>query len=130
MAHFEKDINTIKPATITHLTQLVENDKIIHDEYEVKSRLNDIKKELLDAYFDSEKMYNDWWEGLRFLLDRSFYQGRADHVSIRVNEAAMKVLDPYFKGRDIARTRSQWCSIYQTERHLDYNNKTQTGQHR
>ncbi|MGB4291591.1 MAG: hypothetical protein WBJ37_01750 [Bacteroidales bacterium] len=49
----------------------------------------------LTNVFDIHLMLKDWWEGLQFFLSRSFYQGRRDTISMRVEEKAMKALKNY-----------------------------------
>ena len=53
-----------------------------------------IEKHLTDV-FDTGLMLKSWWEGLQFFLRRSFYQGRRDTISMRVEEKAMTVLKKY-----------------------------------
>lgn len=49
----------------------------------------------LSEVFDADLMFKDWWEGLQFFLSRSFYQGRRDTISMRVEEKAMNILKIY-----------------------------------
>jgi hypothetical protein len=49
-----------------------------------------------------EGLERDWYGGLSLLLSNSFYQGRLDEVSERVENAAKAVLDKYFLGRDVS----------------------------
>lgn len=60
-----------------------------------------IKKHLTDV-FNTELMLKDWWEGLQFFLSRSFYQGRRDTISMRVEKEAMNTLKNYIEdnGKD------------------------------
>jgi len=51
----------------------------------------------LTNVFDTNLMVNDWWAGLQFFLSRSFYQGRRDTISMRVEEKAMNVLKEFVK---------------------------------
>ncbi|MFH1376844.1 MAG: hypothetical protein ABIH25_04370 [Candidatus Woesearchaeota archaeon] len=53
-----------------------------------------IERHLTDV-FDTDLMLKNWWEGLQFFLSRSFYQGRRDTISARVEEKAMNVLKKY-----------------------------------
>lgn len=59
-------------------------------------------EEHLTDIFDTDLMLKNWWEGLQFFLSRSFYQGRKDTISMRVEEKAMNVLKEYIadKGND------------------------------
>ena len=43
-------------------------------------------------------LLQNWWQGLLFFLHYSFYQGRRDTISIKVENAAMQVLNKYIKG--------------------------------
>lgn len=49
-----------------------------------------------------EALERDWYGGLRLFLSDSFYQGRLDEVSERVETAAIGVLNKYFSGCDIS----------------------------
>ncbi len=49
----------------------------------------------LTGVFDTDLMLKEWWEGLQFFLSRSFYQGRRDTISMRVEESVMSVLKKY-----------------------------------
>lgn len=55
-----------------------------------------IEKHLTDV-FDTNLMIKDWWAGLQFFLSRSFYQGRRDTISMRVEEKAMDTLKEFVK---------------------------------
>jgi hypothetical protein len=55
-----------------------------------------IERHLTDV-FDTNLMLKDWWAGLQFFLSRSFYQGRRDTISMRVEEKAMDVLQEFVK---------------------------------
>jgi len=55
-----------------------------------------IEKYLTDV-FNTDLMLKNWWEGLQFFLSRSFYQGRRDTISMRVEEKAMDVLQEFVK---------------------------------
>lgn len=50
-----------------------------------------IEKHLIGV-FNTDLMLKNWWEGLQLFLSRSFYQGRRDTISMRVEEKAMNVL--------------------------------------
>src|SRR5262245_49615397 len=50
-----------------------------------------------------ESLEHDWWSGLRLFLNHSFYQGRSDEVSEKVELAAMPLLNRYFDGTDESR---------------------------
>lgn len=52
-----------------------------------------IEKHLTEV--DTDLMLKDWWKGLQFFLNRSFYQGRRDTISMRVEEKVMNVLKKY-----------------------------------
>lgn len=54
----------------------------------------------LTNVFNKDLMRNDWWEGLKFFLSRSFAQGRRDEMSNRVKENAMNVLEKYIEDHD------------------------------
>lgn len=45
-------------------------------------------------------IFNNWWRGLEYFLHISFYQGRRDAVSKRVETCAMHVLSNYIKGNN------------------------------
>lgn len=47
--------------------------------------------------FDIDLMQKEWWSGLQFFLARSFYQGRRDTISMRVEKNAMNVLKEFLK---------------------------------
>ena len=47
--------------------------------------------------FDKERILKDWWEGTKFFLGKSFYQGRRDIISAKVEERVMKVLNEYIE---------------------------------
>jgi len=51
----------------------------------------------LEGIFNTNSMLTEWWEGLQFFLSRSFYQGRSDTISMRVEEKAMNVLKNYIE---------------------------------
>ncbi|HLC54864.1 MAG TPA: hypothetical protein VJK07_04550 [Candidatus Nanoarchaeia archaeon] len=51
----------------------------------------------LTGVFDIDLMLKNWWKGLQFFLSRSFYQGRRDTISMRVEEKAMNVLKKYIE---------------------------------
>lgn len=46
--------------------------------------------------YSPDTLEKDWWSGLGLFLNHSFYQGRLDEVSERVEGAAMPVLKAYF----------------------------------
>jgi len=46
--------------------------------------------------FDGCGMLKDWWQALRYFLHYSFYQGRTDTISERVEKKAMDILERYF----------------------------------
>jgi len=52
-------------------------------------------EEHLTGIFDTDLMLKNWWEGLQFFLSRSFYQGRRDTISMRVEEKAMNTLKKF-----------------------------------
>lgn len=54
---------------------------------------------LNDSWFKKESLEKDWWGGLQLLLRHSFFQGRTDEVSQKVEAAAMPVLCRHFEGR-------------------------------
>lgn len=62
-----------------------------------------IEKHLINV-FNTDLMLKDWWEGLQFFLSRSFYQGRRDTLSMRVEENAINTLKKHIEdnGKDIA----------------------------
>ena len=76
-----------------------------HPDYLMNMKVETIKKIIsygdkyiekhLTGVFDTDLMLKDWWEGLQFFLSRSFYQGRRDTISMRVEEKAMNVLKKY-----------------------------------
>jgi len=45
---------------------------------------------------DIDRLEENWWEALKFFLTRTFYQGRRDDVSVRVETKALEVLGKYF----------------------------------
>jgi len=45
---------------------------------------------------DIEQLEENWWEALKFFLTRTFYQGRRDDVSVRVEKNSFEVLGKYF----------------------------------
>lgn len=53
----------------------------------------------LTGVFNTDLMLKDWWSGLQFFLNHSFYQGRRDTISMRVEESAMNVLKEFVKGK-------------------------------
>lgn len=55
-------------------------------------------KRLLNPFFKKDTLLKNWWEGIQLLLHFSFYQGRRDDVSEKVEEKAMLILKLYFKG--------------------------------
>ncbi len=55
-----------------------------------------IEKHLTNV-FNTDLMLKDWWEGLQFFLSHSFYQGRRDEISMRVEEKAMNVLKEFVR---------------------------------
>lgn len=57
-----------------------------------------VEKHLIPA-FDIGLMLRDWWQGLQYFLHYSFFQGRADIISIKVEKAAMNILKRYITGK-------------------------------
>ena len=57
-----------------------------------------VEKHLILA-FDIGLMLRDWWQGLQYFLHYSFFQGRADTISIKVEKAAMNILKRYITGK-------------------------------
>lgn len=57
-------------------------------------------KKKLDRSFQKDHLERDWYNGLSLFLNHSFYQGRRDDVSEKVERAAMPVLDRCFKNQD------------------------------
>ena len=55
---------------------------------------------LLNPFFNKDDMLKNWWEGIQLLLHFSFYQGRRDAISEKVEEKAMLILELYFKGNN------------------------------
>ncbi|MCL4523253.1 MAG: hypothetical protein M1453_07850 [Acidobacteria bacterium] len=53
--------------------------------------------------FQKKSLERDWWSGLRLFLNHSFYQGRRDEVSTKVEAKAMPVLSRYFENRSADR---------------------------
>lgn len=49
----------------------------------------------LENGYEKSRLTTDWWEGLKFLFDHVFYQGRSDKVSERVENEAITVLEKY-----------------------------------
>lgn len=43
-----------------------------------------------------DRLEENWWEALKFFLTRTFYQGRRDDISVRVEKKALEVLGKYF----------------------------------
>ena len=58
------------------------------------------RENLSSPYFQKDSLERDWWNGLRLFLNHSFFQGRRDEVSEKVEVAAMPVLNRYFEGHD------------------------------
>lgn len=58
-----------------------------------------IKENLNDEY-DKKILLTNWQEALRFHFDHSFYQGRTDKVSYRVEERAKYVLKKYINEKN------------------------------
>lgn len=52
---------------------------------------------------NKEKIYNDWYEALKFLFGKVFYRGRKDELSKRFMNAAIKTLDGYKLDKDYNR---------------------------
>lgn len=57
-----------------------------------------VEKHLILA-FDIGLMLRDWWQGLQYFLHYSFFQGRADTISIKVEKTAMNILKRYIAGK-------------------------------
>ena len=47
--------------------------------------------------FQKNSLEKDWWGGIQLFLNHSFFQGRRDEVSEKVEAAAMPVLKRYFE---------------------------------
>lgn len=58
-----------------------------------------VEKHLIPA-FDTGLMLQDWWQGLQYFLHYSFFQGRADTISIKVEKAAMNILKRHITGKN------------------------------
>jgi len=54
----------------------------------------------LTPVFDTDLMLRNWWQGLQYFLHYSFYQGRRDVTSMKVEERAMDVLKRYITGKN------------------------------
>jgi endonuclease III len=59
--------------------------------------------------FSREALEKDWWSGLRLFLNHSFFQGRRDEVSEKVERVAMPVLSKYFEQLDASQIGSADC---------------------
>ncbi|MEM5799642.1 MAG: hypothetical protein QXZ43_03170 [Candidatus Aenigmatarchaeota archaeon] len=78
-----------------------------HPDYLMNMEVETIKKiinygdkyieKYLTGVFDIDLILKDWWEGLQFFLSRSFYQGRRDIISMRVEENVMNTLKRYIE---------------------------------
>jgi len=51
------------------------------------------------------QLRSDWWEALRFWFDRSFYQGRQDVVSEKMEKRALEALSEQLGDSNAARSR-------------------------
>ena len=49
--------------------------------------------------FNTELMLQNWWQGLQYFLHYSFFQGRRDTISVKVQKAAMNVLKRYISAK-------------------------------
>ena len=58
------------------------------------------------TYLQKDSFEKDWWSGLRLFLNHSFFQGRRDEISEKVEAAAMPVLSRYFEHLDPAKIGS------------------------
>lgn len=70
--------------------------------YEIVKFGERFEKEYLSKEFlrkkgvDIEKVFEDWWEALKFFLTRIFYQGRRDEISEKVETTVLEVLREFF----------------------------------
>jgi len=58
------------------------------------------RENLCATYFQKNSLEKDWWSGLRLFLNHSFFQGRRDEVSEKVEAVVMPLLSKYFEGLD------------------------------
>lgn len=56
---------------------------------------------LLSSDLTKEQLLKDWKAALRFFFSKAFYQGRTDAVSVRVEKAALEVLEAEFSRTDL-----------------------------
>jgi len=59
------------------------------------------RENLYLPHFDKKSLEKNWWAGLRLFLNHSFFQGRRDEVSEKVEAAAMPILERYFEGKSV-----------------------------
>src|SRR5581483_689146 len=73
-----------------------------------KASLSDryCRENLYLPQFSKVALEKDWWSGLRLFLNHSFFQGRRDEVSEKVERVAMPVLSKYFEQRDASQIGS------------------------
>jgi len=62
-------------------------------EYEME---NLSEKSFMEHFINVGELSDDWWEALKFFFSRTFYQGRRDNVSLRVERETVDVLARYF----------------------------------
>lgn len=54
-----------------------------------------IQRHVISVY-DKNELLKNWWEGNKFFIRKTFYQGRTDIVSGKVEKAGMAILNRFF----------------------------------
>ena len=75
---------------------------IMNSKEKIIKRISEYSNNYFEDYLNEwtkELMLKNWWEGMKLLLNHSYYQGRKDIVSEKVKDEAFNVLKNYIDNK-------------------------------